>query len=153
MANTLVKIYLHIVFHVKDSKSLIREEDLPTVFKYIGGVISGHGGIPLKIGGINSHVHILTTLPKTMALPDFVREIKAKSSKWIKSVAKCYSWFMWQEGYGAFSVSPSLLTKTEKYIENQPKHHQTQTYIEECKQFLKAYKIDYDEKYAFDIFE
>lgn len=149
MANTLVKVYLHIVFHIKNRHSLIREEDLPRLFEYIGGTIKAHGGIPLKIGGINTHVHILTSLPKNMPLPYFVREIKAKSSKWIKTIARCYNWFAWQEGYGAFSVSPSLLSKTKQYIENQAEHHNAQSYDKEFKEFLRAYEIECDANTTF----
>ena len=149
MASTLVKIYIHVVFHVKSSGIEMREEDLKQVFAYIGGIIRGIGGIPIQIGGMPDHVHILTVVPKTMSLADFVRSIKAQSSKWMKSLDASYRQFAWQEGYGAFSVSPSLLKKTISYIQGQPEHHKKRTFIEEYKLFLDAYGIDYDELFAF----
>ncbi len=75
--------------------------------------------------------------------------IKANSSKWIKTLDHYYEPFMWQEGYGAFSVSASVLDNVAKYIKNQKAHHNKQTYIDEYKQFLDAYHIEYDERYTF----
>ena len=149
MASTLVKINVHLVFHVKSTGIKMREEDLGRVFSYIGGIIRNIGGAPIQIGGMADHVHILSSLPKTLSLADFVRTIKADSSKWIKTLDDYYQTFAWQEGYGSFSVSPSLLNKTIKYIQGQVEHHKKRTFIEEYKLFLEAYGIDYDERYAF----
>ena len=149
MASTLVKINVHLVFHVKSTGIRIREEDLERVFSYLGGIIRSVGGAPVQIGGMADHVHILSSLPKTMSLADFVRTIKADSSKWIKTLDDYYQPFAWQEGYGAFSVSPSQMKNTINYILGQAGHHKKWTFIEEYKLFLEAYGIDYDERFAF----
>ena len=149
MANTLVKIDIHLIFRVKSANIMLRREDLGRVFAYIGGIINGIGGLPIEIGGMPDHLHVLTSMPKTMSLSDFVRTIKAESSKWIKTIDACYGQFAWQEGYGAFSVSPSLTDKTVKYIRSQAEHHKKRTFREEYKLFLDAYGIQYDERYVF----
>lgn len=149
MASTLVKINIHLIFHVKSTGVKMREEDLDRIFAYIGGTIRSIEGAPIQIGGMPDHVHILASLPKTMSLADFVRTIKAHSSKWIKTLNDSYQSFTWQEGYGAFSVSPTLLNKTIRYIQGQAEHHKKRTFIEEYKLFLEAYGIDYDERFAF----
>ena len=128
----------------------MRENDLERIHAYLGGIINNLGGIPIIVGGIDDHVHILTSLPKTMALTDFVRVIKADSSKWVKQLDGHYSNFSWQEGYGAFSVSPSLIEKTTNYIRNQAEHHKKRTFREEYKLFLDAYGVQYDERFAFE---
>lgn len=150
MANTLVKNDLHIIFHVKTTSPCIDVDTLPLLFKYIGGIINHRNGMALEIGGMPDHIHILTALPKTVCLADYVRDIKAGSSKWIKMQGEHYRMFEWQEGYGAFSVSPSVLDKTVEYIRNQAEHHKKRTFAEEYKQFLDAYHIDYDERYLFN---
>lgn len=149
MASTLVRINVHLVFHVKSTSVRMDINDLERIFPYIGGIIKGIGGIPIGIGGMPDHVHILASLPKTMTLADFVRAIKADSSKWIKSLHSKYRHFSWQEGYGAFSVSPTLINKTVKYIRNQEEHHRKRSFQEEYKLFLNAYGIQYDERFAF----
>lgn len=149
MASTLVKIDIHLIFHVKSTGIIMRNDELKQIFAYIGGTIRSIGGIPIEINGMPDHIHILASLPKTMALSDFVRTIKAESSKWMKSIDDYYQHFTWQEGYGAFSVSPSLTEKTVQYIRNQAIHHKKRSFLEEYQLFLDAYGIKYDERYAF----
>ena len=143
MANTLVKMNVHIVFHVKSTGIKMRTEDLERIFSYIGG-------IPMEVGGVENHIHILTTLPKDMSLSDFVRIIKTDSSRWIKKIDDYYSRFSWQVGYGAFSVSSSVVDRTVNYIRNQSRHHKRRTFRDEYKLFLEAYGVEYDERYAFE---
>ena len=150
MARSLVKIDIHLIFHVKSTSIPIQREDLPRIFQYIGGIVTNLGGIPIEVGGVCDHIHILTTLPKTMAVSDFVRTVKANSSKWISQLNDYYIPFCWQDGYGAFSVSPSLIEKTVNYIRNQEKHHQKTSFRDEYKTFLEHYGVEYDERYAFE---
>ena len=150
MANTYTKLNIHIVFHVKSTGVSIQKEDLPQVFQYIGGIINNVGGYPITVGGIENHIHILATMPKTMSVSEFVQKIKANSSKWIKTIDSYYENFVWQEGYGAFCVSPSLLKKTIRYIETQEQHHHEESVPNEYKRFLKTNCIEFDERYLFD---
>ncbi len=147
MANTYTKLNIHIVFHVKSTGITIRQKDLEQVFAYIGGIIQNVGGYPITVGGITNHIHILATMPKTMSVSEFVQKIKANSSKWIKTIDEYYEDFAWQEGYGAFCVSPSLLKKTIRYIETQEQHHHEVSVRDEFIQFLKENGIEFDERY------
>ncbi len=149
MASTLVQQYMHIVFHTKCTSITMREQDLGRIFDYVGGVIRNINGVSIQVGGRPDHIHILASMPKTMSLAEFVRAIKSNSSKWVKTLDSYYEPFMWQEGYGAFSVSASVLDKVAKYIKNQKSHHDKQTYVDEYKRFLDAYHIEYDKRYAF----
>lgn len=150
MASSLVKIDIHLIFHVKSGSVNMASDDLSRIFAYMGGIIRAIQGIPIEIGGMPDHVHILTSLPKMMSLSDFVRKVKAESSGWIRQLSPAYHQFHWQEGYGAFSVSPSLLDQTIQYIRHQETHHRKRTFNEEYRLFLEAYGIAYDERYAFE---
>ena len=150
MASALVKINVHIIFHVKSNGIRMRENDFKRIFSYIGGIINGIGGVTMDVGGVADHIHIVASLPKNKSLSDFVKVIKSDSSRWIKSIDSYYDKFAWQEGYGAFSVSPTLLDKTINYVRNQSNHHKTMSFQDEYKLFLKAYKVQYDERYVFD---
>ena len=147
MANTYTKLNIHIVFHVKSTSVCIKNEDQPKVFAYIGGIVRNVEGYPVTIGGIENHIHILATMPKTTSVSEFVQKIKANSSRWIKTLDKYYESFAWQEGYGAFCVSPSLLKKTIHYIETQEQHHHEESVRDEFKRFLKENGIEFDERY------
>lgn len=147
MANTYVKNFIHVVFHTKDKCVLMLASDLDRIHGYIGGIVRGLGGEAIQVGGMTDHVHMLVSLPKTMSLADFMRKIKAESSKWVKTLDAHYSQFAWQAGYGAFSVSTSLEQKVIAYIRNQAEHHKVRTFMEEYQLFLKANGIEYDERF------
>ena len=149
MTNSFVKIYMHVIFHVKSKKYVMHTGDLQRIHAYIGGILKGLGSAPLAIGGTQDHIHILTPLPKSLPISDFVRIIKSESSKWIKTLDRSYSLFAWQDGYAAFSVSQSIIGVTENYIRNQEEHHLKHSFEDEYKAFLQAYDIQYDEKYLF----
>ena len=150
MANSMVKIDVHLIFHIKTTSVQMNTSDLPQIFAYIGGVLKEYDSIPFIVGGITDHVHTLSSLPQNMTISEMARITKANSSRWIKTLSPVYSKFAWQNGYGAFSVSPSLLDKTILYIKTQEIHHRVQTFQDEYKAFLDAYKIPYDEKYLFN---
>jgi putative transposase len=147
MAQSLSKLYVHIIFHIKNPLSKIRNEEKNELYAYIGSIIKDNGSIPILINGVEDHVHILCVMSKNIALAKFVEEIKRHSSRWIKTKATHYSQFSWQGGYGGFFVSPSLHDKTKQYIEKQEEHHKKMTFKEEYLLFLNEYGIQYDEKY------
>ncbi len=58
--------------------------------------------------------------------------------------------FFWQAGFGAFSVSQSQVEDVRAYIRNQREHHRVKSFQEELRAFLKAYEIEFDERYVWD---
>jgi REP element-mobilizing transposase RayT len=147
MSQSYVQFYTHIVFHTKNNVKFIREEIEDELYSYMGGILRNYRSIPIQIGGTSNHVHVLCTLPKTMTPADLVEEVKKSSSKWIKTKGPEYTSFYWQDGYGGFSVSSSLVDIVKNYIKNQKKHHEKVTFIDEYKQLLEEYGIPYEEKY------
>ena len=115
----------------------MKDEDLSRIFQYIGGIAREVSGHMYKVGGMPDHIHLLTPLPITSSLSDFVRIIKTNSSKWIKGISEEYKRFAWQEGYGAFSVSESNKQAVIQYIEKQQEHHKIRTAEEEFIMFLE----------------
>ena len=149
MSQSLCKLYVHLIFHIKTTSPQIRDEDLERVHSYICSVVNAAGCTEIRAGGTGDHVHILFLLPKDTALTYVVEEVKRNSSRWIKSVSPCYKMFAWQSGYGAFSVSQSVVDKTMQYIGRQREHHKRHSFADEYMDFLKLYNIDYDERYVF----
>ena len=47
-------------------------------------------------------------------------------------------------------MSQSNLKEVFAYIENQEEHHKRVTFQDEYRAFLKAYDVDYDERYVWD---
>ena len=137
MGNTYTNVAVHIIFHTKNGCPKIEEPDLPELFRYIGGVIKTMSGVAYIVGGRPDHVHVLTLLPSSISLADFVRTIKANSSRRIKEINPYYEKFAWQRGFGAFAVSQSNKGAVIEYITNQKEHHRYRSAHEEFQQFLE----------------
>ena len=150
MPQSLSKIYLHIVFHIKTTSPQIDEAHLERVHSYIGQLVNSTGCSIIRVGGIGDHVHVLCLLSRNETVSHLVEEIKRNSSRWIKTLGQEYECFAWQGGYAVFSVSESLINKTIEYVINQKEHHKKLSFKEEYIQFLKLYNIDYDERYVFE---
>ena len=58
--------------------------------------------------------------------------------------------FYWQNGYGAFSVSPGHVEVLRDYIANQEEHHRTESFQEEYRRLLTKYGLEWDERYVWD---
>ena len=147
MSQSLSKLYVHLVFHIKNPLIPIRNQDKKDLYAYMGSIINDNGSIPILINGTSDHVHILCIMSKNIALAKLTEEIKRHSSRWIKTTDQHYNDFAWQGGYAGFSVSQSLHDKTKRYIENQEVHHRKMTFKEELIIFLKEYGIEYNEQY------
>jgi len=147
MAQSLSKLYVHLIFHVKSTSVRIINKDKKELYAYIGSIIKDNGCIPVMINGTEDHIHVLLVLSKNISLAKLVEEIKRHSSRWIKKLDPQYKTFAWQGGYAGFSVSPSVHDKTKYYILNQEKHHKKMSFNEELVAFLNEYKIEYNNQY------
>ena len=104
MPQSLSKIYVHLIFHIKTTSPPINDADLDNVHAYIGNLVNATGCTNIWVNGEGDHVHILLVMAKDITISHLVEEIKRNSSRWIKSIAHGYSMFAWQGGYGAFSI-------------------------------------------------
>lgn len=150
MAGTYSQIYIQIVFAVGHRKSLIHTSIEEEIYKYITGVITNKGQKLLAINGMPDHIHILIGMKPSCCLSDLVREIKKSSNEFINTKWPSQNKFYWQGGFGAFSYSHSALDNVIRYIQNQKRHHRKKLFKEEYKEFLRRYKVEYDDKYLFD---
>src|SRR6476620_10619917 len=106
MSSTHRSLHYHLVFGTKNHEPLIIPAWRDRLHAYLGGPIRTLDGTPEAIGGVADHVHLMIGLPATHSLADVLRETKSFSSAWVHEDVGVAS-FAWQEGYGAFTVSPS----------------------------------------------
>ena len=137
MSHALVQVYVHIVFHVKNNSVLIRRNDRKELYEKIEKILLEVKCIPLKVNGIDNHVHILCSLARTVTLADIVENVKKYSTMWLKQRELYYEQFAWQTGYSCFSVSVDVLSSVERYIERQEQHHATASYEDEMTVLFK----------------
>ena len=147
MAMSYISSYYHCVFSTKERRRLITPELRERLWPFLGGIARQNKMKAVEVGGVADHVHILLSLPSTMAISKALQLIKGGSSKWIHETFPKQREFAWQEEYGAFSVSVSQLDKTIEYIKGQEDHHRKMTFQEEFLALLKKHRIEYEERH------
>ncbi|MFO0822716.1 MAG: IS200/IS605 family transposase [Gemmataceae bacterium] len=151
MPQSLAQIYLHVVFSTKHRVPNLRNRSLrEQTHAYLTGTCRHLDSPSIAVGGVEDHVHILCRLAKTLCASDLVRELKRESSKWLKEQGEELGTFYWQNGYGAFSISPGHVERLTQYIANQEEHHHTETFQDEFRRLLNLYEIPFDENYVWD---
>ena len=150
MAQSLSNILVHLIFSTKERRRLIDPAIEQELYPYLATVCATCGCPAHHIGGTEDHVHILFSLSRTIPVSDLVREVKAESSKWIKTKGSRYELFAWQSGYGAFSIGQSQIDRVRRYIAGQKEHHRKRDFQAEFRAFLEKYQIEYDERYVWD---
>ena len=146
MPSTHLSLNVHVVFSTKERCAYIAPAWRERLHAFMGGVIRQTGAVPDVIGGVADHVHLLIGLRATHRLADVVQDIKTASSKWVHREIRMPI-FSWQEGYGAFTVSPTQRATVKRYIAGQEQHHRKQTYQEEYLELLKKADAEFDPKY------
>ncbi len=147
MPSSYTCLHYHLVFSTKDRVPAITPEVEPRLWEYLGGIVRGLKGIPIQIGGVADHVHLLVTLRQEPALMDVLRDLKAGSSGWIHDTFPGMGAFAWQDGYGAFTVSHSATGVVKAYIANQNAHHKKMSSKDELRRLFEKHGIPFKEEY------
>jgi len=149
MANTYTQLHIQLVFAVKYRVALIQKEYKERLHQYITGIIQQNEHRLLQINSMPDHIHIFFGMRPHQSISSLVQNVKSESSKWINENGFCISAFAWQEGFGAFSYSKTHVPEVIRYIQNQEAHHKKETFLDEYKKMLKAFEVEYDERYIF----
>ena len=150
MPQSLSSILIHLIFSTKNREPLLNPKIDAELYPYMASVFKAMKSPALIIDGASDHVHTLFSLSRVVTIAEIVEEVKTDSSKWIKTKGREFRDFHWQSGYGAFSVGQSQVPSVKRYIQNQKEHHRRVTFQDEYREFLKAYEVEYDERYVWD---
>ena len=150
MPQSLSVVILHVIFSTKDHRAWLDPETRPKLHAYLATVARNLSCDAYCVGGVADHVHLAIRLARTVTIAALLEALKTASSKWLKTQSPALVEFAWQRGYGCFSVGPTDLAALRAYIDGQEKHHQTRTFQEEFRVFLKKYGVEFDEAYVWD---
>ena len=106
----------------------------------------------VRVGGVADHVHIVTTLPRTVSQAQLIEQIKKASSKWIKTLDRSLSCsvFLATRLWRVFGKPESARVPYVQYVDTQQEHHRTRTFQEEYRDLLRKHGVDFDERYVWD---
>ncbi|GAB5559567.1 MAG: IS200/IS605 family transposase [Synoicihabitans sp.] len=147
MANTYTSLQYHVVFSTKGREPWLSEVVCARLWPYLGGIARQNGMKALEIGGVADHVHLLLAIPPSLSLSRSMQLLKGASSRWVHENFAALAGFGWQDGYGAFTVSGSRISRVRKYIRDQPEHHRVTTFAEEYEEFLQKHGVEYEKRY------
>lgn len=151
MPQSLAQIHVHLVFSTKNRLPWLRQDAVrEELFAYLVGGCANLQCPSQRIGGYHDHIQILCSLGRTICVADLVRELKKRSSEWLKQRGSDLRDFHWQGGYGAFSVSPAHVAALIEYIKNQPEHHRQESFQDEFRRLCAKYGLVIDERYVWD---
>ena len=150
MPQSLARVLVHLVFSTKHREPLLNPSVRYDLHAYLGSVLNSNGCVPLRVGGVEDHVHLFFALSRTMTIAQVVESVKTSSCKWLKTKDAALAGFRWQGGYGIFSVSESDAVTVVDYITNQEDHHADESFQDEFRRLHKEGGSPYDERFVWD---
>jgi len=141
------QILYHLIFRTKYSQKVLNLEHSEDLYKYIGGIIKNKKCFLYRINGMEDHIHILSDLHPSIALADYMRDIKTATSIWIKDSGNFPGFMGWADGYAALTYALRDKEMIINYIKNQREHHKSNTFEEEYRKLLNEFGIEIDERY------
>lgn len=140
----------HIIIRTKYSRQAINPQYAPKLYAYIWGIIKKHKGVLYRINGMEDHIHIVSSLPATIALSDYVRNIKSSSSFWIKRSSFFPNFVGWGKEYCSLTYSYREKKMIVDYVKNQQSHHQKRSFKEEVYSLFEEVDTGLDERFFLD---
>ena len=77
------QMFYHIIFHTKMNKPTLNP-DSKDVYNYLWGIVKNKKSKLYQINGIENHIHMLIDIHPSNAVADFMQDLKAYSSAWVK---------------------------------------------------------------------
>ena len=145
MSHTYSACYLHCIFSTKERRNTIPDALRPKLWAYMAGTAQNLKLVPIAIGGTSNHAHVLLRIPPVLPVSEAMQRLKANSSRWMGEHAE----FEWQEGYAAFTVSPSSVENVKNYVLKQEEHHRRQSFEEELLELLEKAGIPHNVEEVF----
>ncbi len=141
------KLLYHIVFRTKYGKNTIPEQHENELYAYMMGIIKNKKSNLYRIGGTANHIHLLVDIHPTVALSDFMKNLKEYSSKFLSTNQNFPYFEGWAVGFAAFTYNINDKQIIINYIKNQKEHHKKTSFEEEYRQLLIDNGIEIDEKF------
>lgn len=147
MSQSVHHQFIHLIWATKNTEPLISHETAAPLFAYQAGIIKKLGGRLLTACGMPNHIHLLINAPVDLALAELVCRLKSGSSSWYQKT-HTHLPFNWNEGYSAFTVSPTSIDRVIRYFNTHERRHERSSFADELMTFLKIQEIEYNLSYV-----
>ncbi len=132
------RLFYHITWATKNGEPLIDAEFETSLHNVIAAKATDLGAFVYAVGGTEDHVHLVASVPPSIALANFVGQVKGNSSHFVNHALSTPCYFSWRSGYGIVSFGGKQLDTVVKYVRNQRHDHLESTAIS----FLERFRAD-----------
>lgn len=139
MPQSYSSLWIHLIWSTKNREPILTPLLKNEVYSVINSIANDHEIYLDCINGVEDHVHLLVRLRTDQCVADIVKTIKGNSWEYFKDDPERY--IVWQDGFAAFSVSPSHLKRVRSYIYNQENHHRGKSFSDEMKEIKETVKL------------
>jgi REP element-mobilizing transposase RayT len=140
VSHTYAAVYYHFVWATKRRNPLITPEVERVLHGYIRRRCTEMGVVVYALNGVEDHVHMVCSIPPTLALANVIEIVKGASSHFINCLPDSDASLYWQPGYAVLTFSRNGLSSVVDYVQNQKQHHAVGT----TKALLEKYAEDGD---------
>ena len=138
MPHSYSSLWVHLIWSTKNREPVLTPLLKPEVYKVIKNIATDRDIYLDCINGVEDHVHLLVRLRTDQSVANIVKTIKGNSWDFFKNDPDRY--VTWQDGFGAFSVSPGHVKRVRNYIYNQEEHHRNKSFVDELKEIRQMAK-------------
>lgn len=126
---TYWRLFYHIVWATKNREPSISSEARHPLYNAVAAKARQLGAAVHAIGGTEDHIHVVASVPPTITLSEFVRNLKGGSSHLLNHQLSLPRPFGWQSEYGVLSFDDRLRERMIQYVKDQRQHHQDGTTV------------------------
>jgi putative transposase len=130
-----VYLFVHVLWSVYQREALMSKPVRKVLFAHMQKDGEERGLKIVAVNGVEDHIHCLVQLMPSQNLVQVVKSIKSGSSRWLNENKFLATAFEWEEGYAAYSVSPSGLKQVIDFIGRQEEYHKSKTLESELEVF------------------
>ena len=135
--STVVYLFVHVILSVRGREALLAKPVRRVLLVHLQKDSAERGIKIVAAGGVEDHVHCLLQLMPAQNLVQVVKSIRMMSADWLNDNKLLASGFEWEDGYAAYSVSPSGVQQVIDYIGKQEDIHRSRTLESELEIFNK----------------
>ena len=133
----MVYLFVHVIWSVARREAVLTKPVRRVLFVHMQKDGGERGVKIVAAGGVEDHIHCLLQLMPSQNLAQVVKSIRTSSAEWLNGNKLLTEAFEWEEGYMAYSVSPSGVASVVEYIGKQEEYHKTKGLESELEIFDK----------------
>ena len=118
----MVYLFVHVIWSVQGREALLTRPVRKVLFVHMQKEGEEKGIKILAVGGVEDHVHCLLQLMPSQNLLQVLRSIRVSAADWLNATLLLTGELKWEEGFMAYSVSPSGVKQVVDYMIAETEH-------------------------------